>query len=62
MPKVYVVNLHSSATRNDHLTHFVRAGEAIGALAATDKASGLFRGFGFVRWLYLRTSRLHSAC
>ncbi len=48
MPKVYVGNLHSSVTSNDLLTHFARAGEVIGALAVTDKASGLCRGFGFV--------------
>ena len=48
MPKVYVGNLASSVTSGDLLAHFSRAGEVIGALAITDKASGLCRGFGFV--------------
>jgi len=48
MPKVYVGNLASSVTSRDLLTHFARAGGALGALAITDKASGLCRGFGFV--------------
>jgi len=48
MPKVYVGNLASSVTSRDLLEHFARAGEAVGALAVTDKASGLCRGFGFV--------------
>ncbi len=48
MPKVYVGNLASSVTSSDLLAHFSRAGEVLGALAITDKASGLCRGFGFV--------------
>jgi len=48
MPKVYVGNLDSSVTSRDLLAHFARAGEARGALAVTDKVSGLCRGFGFV--------------
>ncbi|MGH7917488.1 MAG: RNA recognition motif domain-containing protein [Candidatus Binataceae bacterium] len=48
MPKVYVGNLASSVTSRDLLSHFARAGEVVGALAISDKASGLCRGFGFV--------------
>ncbi len=48
MPKVYVGNLASSVTSHDLLAHFARAGEVLGALAITDRASGLCRGFGFV--------------
>ena len=48
MPKVYVGNLASSVTSRDLLEHFSRAGGVVGALAVTDKASGLCRGFGFV--------------
>jgi RNA recognition motif-containing protein len=48
MPKVYVGNLASSVTSSDLLAHFKRAGEVLGALAITDRASGLCRGFGFV--------------
>jgi cold-inducible RNA-binding protein len=48
MPKVYVGNLASSVTSDDLLTHFSRAGEVVGALAVTDRLSGLCRGFGFV--------------
>ena len=48
MPKVYVGNLAASVTSDDLLTHFSRAGGAVGALAITDKASGQCRGFGFV--------------
>ena len=48
MPKVYVGNLASSVTSSDLLEHFSRAGEVRGALAVTDKVSGLCRGFGFV--------------
>jgi RNA recognition motif-containing protein len=48
MPNVYVGNLASSVTSNDLLTHFSRAGEAVRALAITDRISGLCRGFGFV--------------
>jgi RNA recognition motif-containing protein len=48
MPKVYVGNLASSVTTRDLLVHFARAGEVLGALAITDKVSGLCRGFGFV--------------
>jgi RNA recognition motif-containing protein len=48
MPKVYVGNLASSVTSRDLLMHFSRAGEALHALAVTDRATGLCRGFGFV--------------
>ena len=48
MPKVYVGNLASSVTSHDLREHFSRAGEVRGALAISDKASGLCRGFGFV--------------
>lgn len=48
MPKVYVGNLASSVTSTDLVTHFSRAGDVVGALAVTDKVSGLCRGFGFV--------------
>lgn len=48
MPKVYVGNLASSVTSRDLLEHFSRAGGVLGALAATDRVSGLCRGFGFV--------------
>jgi RNA recognition motif-containing protein len=48
MPRVYVGNLASSVTSRDLLTHFSRAGEPLGALAITDRATGLCRGFGFV--------------
>lgn len=48
MPKVYVGNLASSVTSGDLLEHFSRAGEVRGALAVTDRASGMCRGFGFV--------------
>jgi RNA recognition motif-containing protein len=48
MPKVYVGNLASSVTSRDLLAHFSHAGEVVGALAVTDRESGLCRGFGFV--------------
>jgi RNA recognition motif-containing protein len=48
MPKVYVGNLASSVTSRDLVAHFSRAGEVLGALAITDRQSGLCRGFGFV--------------
>ncbi len=48
MPKTYVGNLASSVTSRDLLTYFSRAGEVVGALAVTDKISGLCRRFGFV--------------
>jgi len=48
MPKVYVGNLASSVTSRDLVQHFSRAGEVVGALAISDKVSGLCRGFGFV--------------
>ncbi len=48
MPRVYVGNLASSVTSRDLLAHFARSGGALGALAVTDKVSGLCRGFGFV--------------
>jgi len=46
--KIYVGNLASSVTSNDLVAHFSRAGEVVGALAISDKASGRCRGFGFV--------------
>lgn len=48
MPKVYVGNLANSVTSRDLRVHFSRAGEVLGALAVTDKASGRCRGFGLV--------------
>jgi RNA recognition motif-containing protein len=48
MPKVYVGNLAGSVTSRDLLAHFSRAGEVLGALAVTDRISGMCRGFGFV--------------
>jgi len=48
MPKVYVGNLAGSVTSRDLITHFARAGEVLGALAVSDKASGVCRGFGVV--------------
>jgi RNA recognition motif-containing protein len=48
MPKVYVGNLASSVTSQDLQTLFSRAGEVRGALAVSDRTSGLCRGFGFV--------------
>ena len=48
MPKVYVGNLADSVTSSDLRAHFQRAGEVLGALAITDRVSGLCRGFGFV--------------
>ena len=48
MPKMYIGNLASSVTSRDLLEHFSRAGGALSALAVTDRASGLCRGFGFV--------------
>jgi len=48
MPKIYVGNLTSSVTSGDLQAHFSRAGEVLGALAVTDKVSGVCRGFGFV--------------
>lgn len=48
MPKVYVGNLASSVTSSDLAAHFARAGEVVGALAVTDRASGACRGFGVV--------------
>lgn len=48
MPKLYVGNLASSVTSDDLVEHFSRAGEVTGALAISDKASGMCRGFGFV--------------
>jgi len=48
MPKVYVGNLASTVTSQDLVLHFSRAGEVVGALAISDKASGRCRGFGFV--------------
>ena len=48
MPKLYVGNLASSVTSRALASHFARAGEVLGALAISDKISGLCRGFGFV--------------
>ena len=48
MPRVYVGNLASSVTSDDLQTLFARAGEVRGALAISDRVSGLCRGFGFV--------------
>ncbi len=48
MPKVYVGNLAGTVTSHDLLEHFSQAGEVVGALAVSDKASGRCRGFGFV--------------
>jgi RNA recognition motif-containing protein len=48
MPKVYVGNLAASVTSRDLRVHFSRAGEVRGALAISDKASGMCRGFGVV--------------
>lgn len=48
MPKIYVGNLAASVTSRDLSQHFARAGEVLGALAISDKASGICRGFGFV--------------
>ena len=48
MPKVYVGNLASSVTFDQLIAHFSRAGEVLGALAITDRESGVCRGFGFV--------------
>lgn len=53
MPRVYVGNLASSVTSHDLLTHFSRAGGALGALAVTDRVSGRCRGFGFVEMVNL---------
>ena|SRR5579862_3214800 len=48
MPKVYVGNLAGSVTSSDLAAHFARAGEVVGALAVTDRSSGICRGFGVV--------------
>jgi len=48
MTRVYVGNLASSVTSDDLLALFSRAGEVRGALAISDRKSGLCRGFGFV--------------
>jgi RNA recognition motif-containing protein len=48
MARVYVGNLASSVTSDQLIAHFSRAGEVLGALAITDRESGLCRGFGFV--------------
>jgi RNA recognition motif-containing protein len=48
MPRVYVGNLAGSVTTRDLITHFKHAGEVLGALAVTDRASGVCRGFGVV--------------
>ena len=48
MPKLYVGNLASSVTSRALASHFARAGEVLGAVAVSDKTSGLCRRFGFV--------------
>ena len=48
MPRVYVGNLASSVTSRALHEHFSRTGGVIRALAVSDNASGLRRGFGFV--------------
>ena len=48
MPKMYVGNLASSVTSGDLLAHFSHAGQAVAALAVTDRITGLCRRFGFV--------------
>jgi RNA recognition motif-containing protein len=48
MPRVYVGNLAGSVTTRDLITLFEHAGEVLGALAVTDRASGVCRGFGVV--------------
>ena len=48
MPKPYVGNLASSVTSDDLVEPFPRAGEVTGALAVSDKVSGMCRGFGLV--------------
>jgi len=53
MPKIYVGNLASSVTSSDLVAHFSRAGEVLGALAISDRVSGLCRGFGFVEMALL---------
>ena len=62
MPKVYVGNLASSVTSRDLQLHFARAGEVVGALAVTDKASGTCLDSVWLRWLSHPTSRLRSVC
>jgi RNA recognition motif-containing protein len=54
MLRVYVGNLASSVTSDQLIAHFSRAGEVLGALAITDRESGLCRGFGFVEMAELR--------
>lgn len=48
MARVYVGNLAGSVTTRDLIAHFKHAGEVLGALVVTDRASGLCRGFGAV--------------
>jgi len=48
MPRIYVGNLAASVTSSDLRAHFAWAGEVRSAMAFSDKASGLCRGFGFV--------------
>ena len=48
MPGIYVGNLAASVTSHDLRKHFTRAGEVLGAVAISDRVSGLCRGFGFV--------------
>jgi RNA recognition motif-containing protein len=52
MPRLYVGNLASSVTSDDLIALFSRAGEVRGALAVSDKTSGLCRGFGFVEMVH----------
>ena len=53
MPKVYVGNLAGSVTSRDLAEHFSRAGQVVGALAVTDRSSGVCRGFGVVEMAQL---------
>ena len=61
MPKLYVGNLASSVTSKDLVAHFSCAGVVVAALAVTDKASGLCRGFGFVEMAELSDVVLASS-
>jgi RNA recognition motif-containing protein len=54
VPKVYVGNLAVSVTSSDLIAHFSRAGQVVGALAVTDRASGMCRGFGVVEMAQLQ--------
>lgn len=52
MARLYVGNLASTVTSQDLASLFSRAGEVRGALAISDKKSGLCRGFGFVEMVH----------